>query len=99
MQRKTHLVSAHLHTFKHLCINQGPAEDTSQLENEIDNLNTALQQEKAAHDATREELELVSKQLQTVKDELSALEGQSQVEVQKATAVLQASLASKEEVS
>jgi septal ring factor EnvC (AmiA/AmiB activator) len=74
-------------------------EDTSELEREIDGLNTALQQEKAAHDATRDELESVEKQLQAAKDELALLQNQSQSQVQTATAVLEANMASKDEVN
>ncbi|KAL8610796.1 hypothetical protein ACOMHN_016779 [Nucella lapillus] len=73
------------------------SEDAAELQKEVDSLSVALQQEKAAHDATREELESLQKQLQTVKDELSALEGQSQAHAHSATAVLDASLASTEE--
>ena len=77
---------------------QGAAEDTSELEREVDSLNTALQQEKAAHDATREELESLQKQLQVAKDQLAELQGGSQAQVQAATAMMEGNLASKEEV-
>ena len=77
---------------------QGASEDTSELEREVDSLNTALQQEKAAHDATREELESLQKQLQVAKDQLAELQGGSQAQVQAATALMEGNLASKEEV-
>ena len=64
----------------------------------MDSLNTALQQEKAAHDATREELESLQKQLQVAKDQLTELQGGSQAQVQAATAIMEGNLASKEEV-
>ena len=77
---------------------QGASEDTTELEREVDSLNTALQQEKAAHDATREELESLQKQLQVAKDQLAELQGGSQAQVQAATALMEGNLASKEEV-
>ena len=77
---------------------QGASEDTSELEREVDSLNTALQQEKAAHDATREELESLQKQLQVAKDQLAELQGGSQAQVQAATALMEGNLVSKEEV-
>ena len=77
---------------------QGASEDTSELEREVDSLNAVLQQEKAAHDATREELESLQKQLQVAKDQLAELQGGAQAQVQAATALMEASLASKEEV-
>ena len=77
---------------------QGASEDMSELEREADSLNTALQQEKAAHDATREELESLQKQLQVAKDQLAELQGGSQAQVQAATALMEGNLASKEEV-
>ena len=64
----------------------------------MDSLNAALQQEKAAHDATREELESLQKQLQVAKDQLAELQGGAQAQVQAATALMEASLVSKEEV-
>lgn len=75
----------------------GSQEEMSDLQHEVDDLSAALQQERAAHDATREELESVQKQLQTAQDELTVLRGETAASVQKATAVLEAMLASKEE--
>ena len=64
----------------------------------MDSLNTALQQERAAHDATREELESLQKQLQLAKEQVAELQGGAQAQVQAATTLLEASLAAKEEV-
>ncbi|KAK7484015.1 hypothetical protein BaRGS_00024750, partial [Batillaria attramentaria] len=78
-------------------VGQDSTEDMSDLQREVDDLNTALQQERAAHDTTREELEAVQKQVQMAQEELAALQAQADANLQKATAVLEATLASKEE--